>query len=148
MSVTKQEVIRRIEEMSPEEFAIVQKLFSPGTTARQQCLKPLTAFEIVTNYLKELGFVANVRGYERTRTALLIMIEEPDSFNHSMTQLYKLVGEKTNSSSGHAERNIHHAIIKAAKENPEKFAHFSNRPCPKVSEFLYGAADALRLQVK
>lgn len=148
MSLKKEEVIRRIEEMSPEEFAILQKLFSPGTPVRHQPLKPLTTFEIVTNYLKELGFAANIRGYERTRTALLIMVEEPNSFNHSMTQLYKLVGEKTNSSSGHAERNIRHAIIKAAKENPEKFAHFSNRPCPKVSEFLYAAADALRLQVE
>jgi hypothetical protein len=147
MSVTKQDVIRRIEEMSTEEFTILQKLFSPDNTTRQQPLKPLTTFEIVTNYLKELGFAANIRGYERTRTALLIMIEEPNTFNHSMTQLYKLVGEKTNSSSGHAERNIRHAIIKAAKENPEKFAHFSNRPCPKVSEFLYAAADALKLKV-
>ena len=144
MTEAKLQFIKRVEEMSDEDFMIVQSLFT-GAPIRSH---RLSYYRDVTNYLRNLGFRANLRGYNYIRTALLIILKEKESFNSRIMVLYKLVAERENSTYSKVERSIRHAIIDAATNHPENFMHFSKKEIPAISEFLFVAADELKTQKK
>ena len=144
MTEAKLQFIKRVEEMSDEDFMIVQSLFT-GAPIRSP---RLPYYRDVTNYLRNLGFRANLRGYNYIRTALLIILKEKESFNSRIMVLYKLVAEKENSTCSKVERSIRHAIIDTATSHPENFVHFSEKEIPTISEFLFAAADELKSQKK
>ena len=101
----------------------------------------------VTEYIRSFGFSPHLKGYRYTRTALKIMIEEPEIFDDKITVLYRLVAKrhsKENATSSRVERAIRHSLEVAYSNMPKAFDIFMHdKKAPTNSEFLYLALDEL-----
>ena len=60
--------------------------------------------------LNNVGMPANLVGYEYTKTALCLALENKGMIFNRVMNLYKEVGEVHNVNKSRAERNIRHAI--------------------------------------
>ena len=105
-------------------------------------------YAAITDFIVKHGFAAHIKGYAYTRTALMIMIQEPALYDESVTILYRIVGERHNTTGSRVERAIRHSITRAFDLHPELFTEFANTyKAPTNGEFLCAVTDILKRQL-
>ncbi|MBR3887695.1 MAG: sporulation initiation factor Spo0A C-terminal domain-containing protein [Clostridia bacterium] len=153
MIQNKLDLISKITAMNDAEFDTLMKLLNgelPRTPVTcDASVTPSTKqslYEEITNAIINRGFAANLKGYNYVRTALMIMVTEPETFNDQITLLYYEVGKRHNTTGSRTERAIRHSITSAYDRHPEVFADEfpSHMKAPTNSEFLYALADKLK----
>ena len=149
---SKSDLIKNIEEMSAEEFSVLQKLLNRTGNIAAPVSAPATkndldVYTAITEFIVKHGFAANLKGYPYIRTALMIMINEPELYDDAITLLYTIVGERHNTTGSRTERAIRHSITAAYDRHPELFTEFPvSKKAPTNSEFLYAVADIIKRQ--
>lgn len=98
----------------------------------------------VYGFMRKSGITANLKGYEATRRAIEICIEDPDV---KMTALYYIIANEFKVTSHAVERNIRHAISKGFKKmdhvlKESVFSTFTE--APTNAEYLKQVAHAIR----
>ncbi len=104
---------------------------------------------IISNYLKELGVSANLKGYYYLRYAIRILINDRRLISAVTKMLYPMVAKEFKTTPSRAERNIRNAIERCWEREMmnEEFAKdvFSygvfHRGKPTNSEFLAEVTD-------
>lgn len=107
----------------------------------------------VTDILIELGMPAHISGFRYTRTAIIMVYEEPDMMSSVTKILYPNVAKKYVSTNSRVERGIRHAIEvawdRATPEIMEKYFGYTINEFkgkPTNSEFIAMIADRLSLE--
>lgn len=111
--------------------------------------------QIYTKYLIRLGFKANLKGYNYSRRALLMIHEDPDCINYITKRLYPQLAKEFNTTSSRVERAIRHAI-ETAWENGDMelieeifgYTVSKHKGKPTNSEFIALLADYIRVHTK
>ena len=108
----------------------------------------------VTNILHSLGIPSHIKGYQYTRTGILMVYENPGYIGGITKELYPSIAVKFNTSIQRVERAIRHAIEVAWLRGDidimeEIFGHSVDidRAKPTNSEFIVTIADKLRLDM-
>ena len=65
---------------------------------------------MVTNIIHEIGVPAHIKGYQFLRTAVKMVVDNPDMINRITKELYPSIGKCYNTSASKVERAIRHAI--------------------------------------
>lgn len=154
---SKLDLINKITNMSDAEFETLQKLLNgetpripvPGADNATPASSPNiknSIYAAATECMISHGFAANLKGYNYVRTALTIMVTEPEAFNDQITLLYLEVGKRHNTTQSRTERAIRHSVTRAYEQHPELFGEEfpSHMKAPTNSEFLYAMADMLK----
>lgn len=98
----------------------------------------------VNGFMRKSGITANLKGYEATKRAIEICIEDP---NVKMTALYFIIANEFKTTTHAIERNIRHAIGKSFKnmDRSMKEALFSTfNVAPTSAQFIKQVAHAIR----
>ena len=110
---------------------------------------------IVTNFIHELGVPAHIKGYHYMRTAIMMVIEDPDLLNFITKQLYPDIAKKYQTTSSRVERAIRHSIEVAWGRGRQEvinevfgYTIHEGKGKPTNSEFIAMAADRIRLKLK
>lgn len=102
---------------------------------------------IISNYLKELGVSASLKGYYYLRYAIRALINDGSLIRAVTKELYPMIAKEFKTTPSRAERNIRHAIETGWKSMNEQFAKdvFSygvfQKGKPTNNEFLAEVAD-------
>ncbi len=158
MIQNKLDLIAKIAAMDDAEFRTLLKLLNgefPRIPASDDIITitPVTGRSDITNvrnavtqYIVSHGFGANLKGYNYTRTAIEIMILEPELFNDQITTLYGEVAKRHNTTMFRVERAIRHSIKNAYEPHAALFDEdFPTAvKAPTNSEFLYAIADKIK----
>ena len=79
--------------------------------AGPRCDLPLQQLEMmVTAIIHEIGVPAHIKGYQFLRTAVKMVVDNPDMINRITKELYPSIGKCYNTSASKVERAIRHAI--------------------------------------
>ena len=107
----------------------------------------------VTRILQELAIPANVKGYNYTRTAILMAIEDQELVHLVTKSLYPQVAKEHKTTPSRVERAIRHAIevswTRGEAEAYEKLFGYSSKTKdvkPTNSEFIAVIVDKMLLQ--
>ena len=93
----------------------------------------------VTATMQDIGITANLKGYNYLRMAIISVINEPDTVNHVIKELYPSIAKKYKSTPAKVERAIRYALnVSRQKKKVGK--------C-KNSEFIAAIADKIRLEM-
>ena len=65
---------------------------------------------MVTSIIHEIGVPAHIKGYQFLRTAVKMVVDNPDMINRITKELYPSIGKCYNTSASKVERAIRHAI--------------------------------------
>ena len=65
---------------------------------------------VVTDVIHEIGVPAHIKGYQFLRTAVKMVVDNPDMINRITKELYPSIGKCYNTSASKVERAIRHAI--------------------------------------
>lgn len=110
---------------------------------------------IVTEYLREFGIPANLRGYNYIRDGIIMAIENMDVMNSVTKILYPDIAKKYATAPSRVERAIRHAVEVAwERGNMDKIQEIfsytvkSGKGKPTNSEFIALLADTIRQQQK
>lgn len=129
----------------------VHSVSQPTTTTSQN-----TDLEtVVTDFIHELGVPAHIKGYHYMRTAIMMVVDNPDLLNFITKQLYPDIAKKYSTTSSRVERAIRHSIEVAwGRGRPEiinevfGYTIHEGKGKPTNSEFIAMVADRIRLQFK
>ena len=97
--------------------------------------------------LRKYGIPAHLRGYFYLQRALVMILTGSfDYMNHSVSELYRMIGEQLYVSPGSVERAIRDALSQGEKADfngmlAEENPHFTN------ATFIHYAAEELRMQL-
>ena len=107
-------------------------------------------YKKVSETLRKFGIPAHIRGYNCLRTAIVMIVEDPEMMNGVTKVLYPKIAEKYNTTSSRVERAIRHAIELAWDSgNDDIFKKFfGGKEKPTNSEFIAGLSDRLKLEIK
>ena len=125
-----------------------------GILAGEEIAPPPSLEDLVTGLIHELGVLANIKGYQYMRDAIMIAVENRDAVNAITKSLYPTIARMNRTEPSRVERAIRHAIeLTWQKGHPEKlgevFAENRRRGArPTNSEFIALAADRMRLECK
>lgn len=110
---------------------------------------------IVTDFLKEIGVPAHIKGYRYLREAIMLCTFNTEMINCITKLLYPTVAKRFNTTSSRVERAIRHAIEVAWDRGDvdilnSYFGYTVNglRGKPTNSEFVAMIADKIRLMIK
>lgn len=110
---------------------------------------------VVTDFIHELGVPAHIKGYHYIRTAIMMVVSEPDLLNFITKQLYPEIAKKYSTTSSRVERAIRHAIEVAwGRGKQETFNEIfgytihDGKGKPTNSEFVAMVADRIRISGK
>ena len=67
-------------------------------------------YDKVTQFLRELGIPAHIKGYTYTREAIVLAVKDPSIINAITKELYPQVAKKFGTTNSRVERAIRHAI--------------------------------------
>lgn len=122
--------------------------FTPGQTLPAPAAPP----ERIARLLSEIGVPANLLGYAYLRTALTLLLEEPDLGRCISRSLYPRIARVHHTAAAGVERAIRHAITQTfARGGAARYRAALGRIAsavgdrPTNSEFLAQAAEHLRL---
>ena len=103
---------------------------------------------IISNYLKELGIPANIKGYYCLRFGIMEVMRDMSLASQITKRLYPIIAEKFNTTPSKAERNIRHAIetgrMRANEDMVTEIFSYSTSALkgkPTNSEFIATVAD-------
>ncbi len=110
---------------------------------------------VVTNFIHELGVPAHIKGYHYMRSAIMMVVEDPDLLNFITKQLYPDIAKKYSTTSSRVERAIRHSIEVAWGRGRQEvinevfgYTIHEGKGKPTNSEFIAMVADRIRLQFK
>jgi len=110
---------------------------------------------VVTDFIHELGVPAHIKGYHYMRTAIMMVVDDPELLNFITKQLYPEIAKKYYTTSSRVERAIRHAIEVAwGRGKPETinrifgYTIHEGKGKPTNSEFIAMVADRIRLDRK
>lgn len=110
---------------------------------------------VVTDFIHELGVPAHIKGYHYMRTAIMMVVSEPDLLNFITKQLYPEIAKKYSTTSSRVERAIRHAIEVAWGRGKQEtineifgYTIHDGKGKPTNSEFVAMVADRIRLSGK
>lgn len=134
---------------------IENNLKSSGETGRPAAVDSYKIEVIVTDFLKEIGVPAHIKGYQYLREAIMLCSFNTEMINCITKLLYPTVAKKFNTTSSRVERAIRHAIEVAWDRGDvdilnSYFGYTVNglRGKPTNSEFVAMIADKIRLMIK
>lgn len=111
--------------------------------------------EYVTNVMHDLGFPAHIKGYGYLRTAILMVLEDPNKINYITKVLYLDLAREYKTTPSRVERAIRHAIELAwSRGNTESFNKTfgytvnDGKGKPTNSEFIAMISDKIRIELK
>lgn len=67
-------------------------------------------YDQVTQFLRELGIPAHIKGYMYAREAIVMAVKDPELINFITKELYPSVAKKFGTTNSRVERAIRHAI--------------------------------------
>lgn len=109
--------------------------------------------EYLSNLLKQLGIPVSLQGYDRLRTAILWVYEDPKLIHKTTTQLYPALAKKYAVSDKGIERSIRLAIETAWDQGDAllinrlfEYTVNSQKGRPTNRQFIAVLADHLRLR--
>lgn len=130
----------------------------PQPTLKTDTTKSTGAYDlesIVTEFIRNIGVPANIKGYRYIRTAIMMTVENMELLNYITKQLYPDIAKVYSTTASRVERAIRHAVERAwTIGNPavinEIFGYtvHTGRGKPTNSEFIAMIADKIRLQTK
>lgn len=107
----------------------------------------------LTDLLHQLGFPANIKGYNYLRTAIQLAVADRTILNHMMKRLYPMVAAKYHTTAPRVERTMRHAIELAWCRGDTDVIQMifsytvdDNKAKPTNSEFIALMADKMRLE--
>ena len=110
---------------------------------------------IVTDFIHELGVPAHIKGYHYMRTAIMMVVNEPELLNFITKQLYPEIAKKYSTTSSRVERAIRHAIEVAWGRGRQEtindifgYTIHDGKGKPTNSEFVAMVADRIRLSTR
>lgn len=128
------------------------------TTAEKQPITENTIVDekatekLVTEYISGIGIPASIKGYYYSRTAIIMLIKEPDYMNYVTKNLYPDIARVYKTTPSRVERAIRHAVeIAWQRGNVEEinkvfgYTINSEKRKPTNSEFLGKLADRIRI---
>ncbi len=103
---------------------------------------------IISNYLKELGTLANVNGYHYLKYGIGILIKDMTLISQISKIIYPMIAQKFNTTPSRVERNIRHAIeLGWSRFNEDmamkifRYSVSADKGKPANSEFMATVAD-------
>lgn len=109
-------------------------------------------YDQVTQFLRELGIPAHIKGYMYAREAIVMAVKDPHLIDAITKELYPQVAKKFSTTSSRVERAIRHAIEVAWDRGDwEVFLKIfgntvnSHKGKPTNSEFVALIADDIRM---
>ncbi len=110
---------------------------------------------IVTDFIREIGVPAHIKGYQYIRTAIIMVVENMEMINFITKQLYPSIAKQYSTTSSRVERAIRHAIEVAWNRGHSEvideifgYTIHTGRGKPTNSEFIAMIADKIRLQLR
>ena len=103
----------------------------------------------VTELIQEVGIPAHIRGYHFLRTAILLVIDDPDIIHYMMNELYVRVAEQYHTTASRVERAIRFALTCAWDKlyfGEAKSDSWDAEYKPSNSEFIATVADKVKLE--
>ena len=99
-----------------------------------------------TELIQQIGIPANLKGYNYTRTAIMLAVEDFTLIDRMTKGLYPAVAEVHNTTPTRVERAIRHSVDAAWERRAlqNMFPHGK----PINSELIATLADKIRLEVK
>ena len=126
-----------------------------NTAVKKQAGANTNLEQRVSDVLCEIGVPSHIKGYRYLRTAIIQVVETPESIDKITTGLYPEIAKRFDTTSSRVERAIRHAIEVAWERGEENilFSYFgytikSMRGKPTNSEFISRVADKLSLERK
>lgn len=112
--------------------------------------------EIISVYMKQLGFSAHLIGFNYMRESLMLAVNDMNVLSPITRNLYPVIAKNNNTSSGCVERALRHAIGFAWPRGNKKLLNdiFGYSPDdvghdrPTNSEFIAMLADDLQLRLR
>ena len=109
---------------------------------------------LITNYLNEIGMPRNLKGFNYSRYAILLCIDEPDYLNHITQKLYPAVAKEFNTTASRVEKDIRHSIeVVFERDNVEHIKKIFRTTIsrktgrPISSKFIALLADVVRMEL-
>lgn len=141
---------------APQRIAeFIASLSSPSATvaSHSDVLQKSAPLEsVVTDFIHELGVPAHIKGYHYIRTAIMMVVDNPDMLNYITKQLYPDIAKQYSTTSSRVERAIRHAIEVAWGRGKQEtindifgYTIHEGKGKPTNSEFIAMVADRIRL---
>lgn len=127
----------------------------PITPGKEPISQATDLESIVTNFIHELGVPAHIKGYHYMRTAIMMVVKNPDLLNFITKQLYPDIAKSYSTTSSRVERAIRHAIEVAWGRGKQEtindifgYTIHDGKGKPTNSEFIAMVADRIRLSTR
>ena len=101
-----------------------------------------------TKFLLDLGVPPHMNGFKYARTAILELIQTPNS-NHRWCELYEKIAEQHSTTGKRVERSIRHSIEKTQETGAVKYCNiFPNNIIskPPTGQFLATVAEIVKME--
>jgi len=149
------ETLKELRELLIKQVELIDRLIENTSPQSSNPEKTRDLEEIVTNYIREIGVPAHIKGYIYLREAIILSIKDQEIMYKVTKSLYPSIAKKYKTTSSRVERTIRHAIEVAwsrgnIKILDEIFGYTINANIgkPTNSEFIAMIADKIRLELR
>ncbi|MFR0822258.1 MAG: sporulation initiation factor Spo0A C-terminal domain-containing protein [Clostridia bacterium] len=152
--MTKVEVVEQLMQMQRKIADLIVLLEDEKEEFSKPVNPKVELKKVVTNELSKLGYPMNIQGFAYVRTAILMVMENPEMIQSITKQLYPSVACQYHTTSSKVERSIRHGIERTFdKGNMEQLNRIFGYVCSMDkgkttnSEFIATLAERIRLQL-